>query len=465
MPPAIFRAGSEICSTLRMNSPATTNKSATMAATMTVRNAICRRRAASAPLVTVAYTISAFSGPTVINRMTTTSTNPIGMKLSRWTAECAELSIVLRTARRTQPASEPPAPSSEFCLRIDPASLRRQAATGRGSAIGHQYRMLLVMSPTLRRRFVVVSAAALLLLPAAEARAEETSDQPTAAVTAEPACTAAAAVTSDDPTALVALCRPQAEAGDAQAQYALGVAHYVGVGAPLDYVEAAHWYRMAAEQDYVEAQVRLGAMYLMGRGVERDFAQAADWYQKAAEQGDVEAQNALGGLYLTGTGVPEDAREAARWYRLAAEQGDPEAQYFMGAFYYDGNGVAQDYEQAWRWFRLSADQGDLEARFMLGRLYEKGNGVPASAAKAARWYRDAAEQGHGRAQAALGALLTQDRDDLDADRSEAYLWLSLAAAQGVEAAVAEREALLLAMTPEELAEGEDRLAAWLGADE
>jgi TPR repeat protein len=325
--------------------------------------------------------------------------------------------------------------------------------------------MLANMFPTVGRRFAVPSIAALLLLIAAAPRADETSDQPAETATAGPVCTAAATIVSEDPAALVALCRAQAEAGDVQAQYALGVSYYVGVGAPLDYVEAARWYRLAAEQGFVEAQVRMAAMYLMGRGVERDFTQAADWYKRAAEQGDVEAQNALGGLYLTGTGIGQDAREAARWYRLAAEQGDPEAQYFMGAFYYDGNGVTQDYEQAWRWFRLSADQGDLEARFMLGRLYEAGDGVPASAAKAARWYRDAADQGHPRAQAALGTLLAHDRDDLAADRAEAYLWLSLAAAQGVDGASDEREALLLAMTPAELSDGEDRLAAWLGADE
>jgi hypothetical protein len=53
--------------------------------------------------------------------------------------------------------------------------------------------------------------------------------------------------------------------------------------------------------------------------------QAAKWYRMAAEQGDVDSQNRLAALYLAGDGVPQDYAEAARWYRKAADQGDIEA--------------------------------------------------------------------------------------------------------------------------------------------
>ena len=43
-------------------------------------------------------------------------------------------------------------------------------------------------------------------------------------------------------------CRVQAEAGDASAQFNLGVMYDNGEGVPEDDAEAVRWYRMAAEQ-------------------------------------------------------------------------------------------------------------------------------------------------------------------------------------------------------------------------
>jgi len=49
---------------------------------------------------------------------------------------------------------------------------------------------------------------------------------------------------------------------------------------------------------------------------------AANWFRKAAEQGDTGAQTMLGLLYDTGHGVKQDYAQAEIWYRKAAEQGD-----------------------------------------------------------------------------------------------------------------------------------------------
>ena len=45
----------------------------------------------------------------------------------------------------------------------------------------------------------------------------------------------------------------KAESGDATAQYNLAVAYEQGEVVPLDYVEAAKWYRKAAEQGHAAA--------------------------------------------------------------------------------------------------------------------------------------------------------------------------------------------------------------------
>ena len=70
-----------------------------------------------------------------------------------------------------------------------------------------------------------------------------------------------------------------------------------------DYVEAAKWYRKAADQGYAPAQFNLGVMYDNGEGVAQDYTEAAKWYRKAADQGDYRAQFNLGLKCDHGQGV------------------------------------------------------------------------------------------------------------------------------------------------------------------
>ena len=92
-----------------------------------------------------------------------------------------------------------------------------------------------------------------------------------------------------------------------------------GEGVPKDVVEAAKWFRMAAEQEDADAQWVLGNMYHQGEGVPKDYAENIKWYRKAAMQGHVEAQYNLGVLYHKGErGVPRDHVESYAWMQVTA---------------------------------------------------------------------------------------------------------------------------------------------------
>jgi uncharacterized protein len=80
--------------------------------------------------------------------------------------------------------------------------------------------------------------------------------------------------------------RPLADAGDAIAQYNLGLLYLDGHGVPQSTAEAASWFRRAAEQDYTQAQHNLGAMYGSGQGVKRDYMQAYKWLNICAAKGN-----------------------------------------------------------------------------------------------------------------------------------------------------------------------------------
>jgi TPR repeat protein len=59
----------------------------------------------------------------------------------------------------------------------------------------------------------------------------------------------------------IAELKKQAAAGDAKAQYNLGVAYANGYGVSEDKSEAVRWWRKAADGGYVKAQFRLGVAW------------------------------------------------------------------------------------------------------------------------------------------------------------------------------------------------------------
>lgn len=116
-----------------------------------------------------------------------------------------------------------------------------------------------------------------------------------------------------------------------------------------------------AEEGDADAQYDLGMMYIDGRGVAQDSAEAVKLYRMSAEQGYVVAQNMLGALYQDGIRVAQDYAEAAKWYRRAAEQGHGPSQYSLGEMYKNELGVTQDFVTVHMWFNIAAASGELDA--------------------------------------------------------------------------------------------------------
>ena len=156
--------------------------------------------------------------------------------------------------------------------------------------------------------------------------------------------------------------RPLAEAGDARAQYYLGIMYTNGEGVPEDDRQAAFWFQKSARQGNAQAQYHLGILYANGTGVPEDAPQAVSWFRKSAEQGNTRAQFNLGVMYEFGEGVSEDDRQAVSWYRQAAEQGHARAQFGLGLMYANGAGISQDNIQAYAWFNLAAAGGDARVQ-------------------------------------------------------------------------------------------------------
>ena len=226
-----------------------------------------------------------------------------------------------------------------------------------------------------------------------------------------------------------------------------------------DYITAfREWYPLAEAGDAV-AQFNIGLMYRKGRGVDRDDAEAARWYRKSADQGDQDAQFNLAYLYDEGIGVPLDDAEAVRWYRRSAEQGNVDAQFNLAYMYEDGEGVPQSYAEAARWYQKGAVQGHAKSQLNLGLLYDEGNGVPLDDAKAAELYRLAAKQGNKNAQRNLG-LMYKHGEGVSKNHVRAYFWFGVSAAQGNDKAIEQRNEMAGNLTSARTRDLDDRIQRW-----
>jgi len=67
-------------------------------------------------------------------------------------------------------------------------------------------------------------------------------------------------------------------------------------------------------------QNNLGDIYYYGDGVEQDFVEAARWFRLAADQGLPDAQHNLGEMYFNGEGIPPDYEQSHFWLSLAAAE-------------------------------------------------------------------------------------------------------------------------------------------------
>jgi len=92
-----------------------------------------------------------------------------------------------------------------------------------------------------------------------------------------------------------------------------------------DFATALREWTPQAEQGNADAQFNLGLMYAKGNGVLQDYKTAVKWYTQAAEQGNIRAQTNLAYLYATGRGVLQDDVYAHMWWNIAASNGHEKA--------------------------------------------------------------------------------------------------------------------------------------------
>lgn len=174
---------------------------------------------------------------------------------------------------------------------------------------------------------------------------------------------------------LIAL--PVAHAGDARAQYMLGLMSFHGL-APVtkDMKEAARWFGLAARAGNADAQFALAQAYVLGDGVPVDKPKALEWLGRAAQSGQTAAIMSLARLLDEGVEVAQDRAAATAWVRYAAELGDTRAQLMLGERLAEGVGAPRDAAAGAAWVQRAAALGEPIALLKLARDVIADEGAP-----------------------------------------------------------------------------------------
>ena len=131
-----------------------------------------------------------------------------------------------------------------------------------------------------------------------------------------------------------------------------------------DYEAAVAIWRPLAQKGDADAEFNLGQAYRLGRGVPINLGLAKTWFEKAADAGHLDAETTLGLLLFQNGDLPT----GLKWLRRAAEQGEPRALLVYGTALYNGDGVTQDRLLGYAYVSRAADQGLAPAKDTLAQL-------------------------------------------------------------------------------------------------
>jgi TPR repeat protein len=212
----------------------------------------------------------------------------------------------------------------------------------------------------------------------------------------------------DELTDLAAL----ANAGDANAQWQLGLKYESGDGWPKDSLMAMYWYKMAAFQGNADGQHRLSRCYMgtVIQGVNQNNALVLAWLTSSAEQRNKYAQGNLGHAYQLGLyGLEPDYKKAIAWTEASAKNGWAVSQIRFGKYCEN----IKDFRNAALWYMRAINTGQIaaddmaEAKLCLSLLFLSGNGVSRDVKKAALLLQESAALGNNKAASELEMLAHQ----------------------------------------------------------
>ena len=174
--------------------------------------------------------------------------------------------------------------------------------------------------------------------------------------------------------------KSQAEQGDMQAQFALGL-YYL----PTEITEEGWEFKGKLFDDYFLASIDglvidpkiFSAFEAAENNREVNDELAFMWFEKAAKQGHMESQYALARCYFEGRGVGQSYKSAFEWVEKSSEQGFSEAHCLLGDLYRDGCGVEKEDKLALalECYEKAFEAGVVKAHLKIMSMISTGKGI------------------------------------------------------------------------------------------
>lgn len=229
--------------------------------------------------------------------------------------------------------------------------------------------------------------------------------------------------------------KQDAQEGDCDALYALGMAYLFGWDVEEDRALGYSYLRKAVEGGQTEAMTLLVRLFMQGEYDGMGSEEAAQLAIRASKDSIPDAMLYAGLAYMDGVSVKQDYSKALRLFRNAANKGSSEARVNLAYLYQEGLGVPKDEAKAFKLYRTAANADNLNARFHLGVCHEFGVGTVMDHAAAAEQYTICAEKGDPMAMERLGHLYTIGFGDQPADDVRAFELFVRSASDGIASAM------------------------------
>lgn len=179
-----------------------------------------------------------------------------------------------------------------------------------------------------------------------------------------------------------------------EADYQIGLLYLSGVmeNPPKpDYIQAAYYFRNAADYNHIQAAYEYGRICLRPSGrFRKNFPNAQKYLKIAADNGVADAQYLLAFMYYAGH-VTKSIDQAVEYYEKASQQGHSYAALDLSRIYQEPE--VQNYRRAYECAQKAASYGVAEGELILGNLLFLGRGCEADMNKAYELYSRAYEHG------------------------------------------------------------------------
>lgn len=191
------------------------------------------------------------------------------------------------------------------------------------------------------------------------------------------------------------------------------------------------WLREEAEDGNAEACYLLGMLYNVDEDFGIDPKASVPWFKKASDKGHQEAMFTMAMFNYNGELVPTNKTESARLLSKVDAKTLPRASEVLGIMTLNGDGIPVDVPKGLSLLETAALNGRSHSAGLLGTLYERDGLVSRDAMKSLDWFLKAAEMGDAYGQVKAGLMLRDSSEVNSEKRSRNLIFAALSNDQQV----------------------------------